>query len=102
MFFSLCCVCGKAEPSHMTVGPNIESALRKDGGASGAKVDKPESVMCERSSAFVFGHSFGSLSSSKSDPELSRGVLNNGSDDLDDDDVVEFAGDRPAMLLSEA
>lgn len=43
MFFSLCCVCGNAEPSHMTVGPNTESfVLRTEScDASGANGDGP-------------------------------------------------------------
>jgi hypothetical protein len=84
----------------MTLGPNIESALRTDG-ASLANGDAADLAMRVRASSLVFGHSF---SSSISELELSRGVLNRGSDDFDevDDDVVEFAGERPAMLLSDA
>jgi len=95
IFLSLAAVCGNADPSHMT----DDSVLRKTGVLSGANGDEPDDVICDRNSAFVFGHSSDSPPISVSEPE-SRGVLKSGSEDWDDDDVVELAGERPAMLLT--
>lgn len=61
--------------------------------------------MWVRNSAVVLGQvslDVSGGSKSESELELSLGVLKSGSDAKDDDDVVEFAGDRPARLFSVA